>query len=488
MRTVPALWFECCPWIDGEWQRSLPPAEIHNPATLEIIASVSFADEACVLRAINGAVASQKSWVHTSAVDRGMVLKRIAALLLERKDAFARLLSAEQGKPYEQSIGEVDYAASFFQWFGEEARRVYGRIAHHPETDREFLIQHKPVGVAALITPWNFPLAQGAKKMAAALAAGCTAIWKPSELTPLIALAMAPLMREAGLPSGVIQIVPGLGSVLGPALSSHPCVRVLSLTGSSATGSSLMSAASTGIKRVSLELGGNAPFIILPDANLDFVAEQLTRLKLFVSGQVCVTANRVFAPAHLHGKLIDLLSQKFSAARVGDGLATTVDAGPLINSHACAKVSRLVKDAVTDGARVAFENRSFEHDPRLARGSFFPPTILTGVEDRMRIAREEIFGPVLPLLRYTQIEDAVRRANDTPYGLAAYVYGSDLSQCRAVASSLEVGIVGVNEWRPLKAEIPFGGVKQSGIGAEGGEEGLREFLETQVISIPKPSL
>jgi succinate-semialdehyde dehydrogenase/glutarate-semialdehyde dehydrogenase len=299
---------------------------------------------------------------------------------------------------------------------------------------------------------------------------------------------MAPLMREAGLPDGVIQIVPGIGSVLGPILSSHPSIRVLSLTGSSATGSSVMSAASTGIKRVSLELGGNAPFIILPDADLDFVAEQLTRLKLFVSGQVCVTANRVFAPAHLQHKITELLAQKFAAARVGDGLAATMDAGPLINQHACAKVSQLVEDAVAGGANIALENRSFEQDPRLAHGSFFPPTILTGVQDTMRIAREEVFGPVLPLLSYTEIEDAVRRANDTPYGLAAYVYGNNLSQCRAVAASLEVGIVGVNEWRPLKAEIPFGGVKQSGIGAEGGEEGLREFLETQVISIPKPSL
>ena len=488
MKTVPALWFESCPWINGKWHHSLPPIEIRNPATFEGIASVSFADKACALTAINGAVAAQKSWARTSAVERGMILKRIAGLLLERKDAFARLLSAEQGKPYEQSIGEVEYAASFFQWFGEEARRVYGRITNHPDADREFLIQHKPTGVAALITPWNFPLAQGAKKVAAALAAGCTAVWKPSELTPLIALAMAPLMREAGLPDGVIQIVPGIGSVLGPILSSHPSIRVLSLTGSSATGSSVMSAASTGIKRVSLELGGNAPFIILPDADLDFVAEQLTRLKLFVSGQVCVTANRVFAPAHLQHKITELLAQKFAAARVGDGLAATMDAGPLINQHACAKVSQLVEDAVAGGANIALENRSFERDPRLARGSFFPPTILTDVQDTMRIAREEVFGPVLPILLYTDTGEAVKRANDTPYGLAAYVYGNNLSLCRAVASSLEVGIVGVNEWRPLKAEIPFGGVKQSGIGAEGGEEGLREFLETQVISIPKPSL
>jgi succinate-semialdehyde dehydrogenase/glutarate-semialdehyde dehydrogenase len=421
-------------------------------------------------------------------MDRGNVLKRVAEALIGRKDEIARLLTAEQGKPYAQAVAEVEYAASFFQWFGEEARRVCGRIAPHPEANREFLIHHKPVGVAALITPWNFPLAQGAKKMAAALAAGCAVIWKPSELTPLTALAVALLLREAGVPDGTVQIVPGDGSSVGAILAAHPAVRVLSVTGSTATGSSVMSAAAAGIKRVSLELGGNAPFIILPDADLDFVADQLTRLKLFVSGQVCVTANRVFVPAQLENQLTDLLSKKFASARVGNGLSPNIDAGPLIHARACAKVRQLVEDAVNQGARIAFENSSFHQDPTLAHGSFFPPTILTGVHDTMRVAREEIFGPVLPILTYTDESDAVRRANDTPYGLAAYVYGTNLSKCRAVASQLESGIVGVNEWRPLKAEIPFGGIKQSGIGAEGGREGIREFLDTQVISMPIPAL
>jgi succinate-semialdehyde dehydrogenase/glutarate-semialdehyde dehydrogenase len=421
-------------------------------------------------------------------MDRGNVLKRVAEALIGRKDEIARLLTAEQGKPYAQAVAEVEYAASFFQWFGEEARRVCGRIAPHPEANREFLLHHKPVGVAALITPWNFPLAQGAKKMAAALAAGCAVIWKPSELTPLTALAVAILLREAGVPDGTVQIVPGEGSLVGATLSAHPAVRVLSVTGSTATGSSVMSAAAAGIKRVSLELGGNAPFIILPDADLDFAADQLTRLKLFVSGQVCVTANRVFVPAQLENQLTDLLSKKFASARVGNGLSPNIDAGPLIHARACAKVRQLVEDAVNQGARIAFENSSFHQDPSLAHGSFFPPTILTGVHDTMRVAREEIFGPVLPILTYTDESDAVRRANDTPYGLAAYVYGTNLSKCRAVASQLESGIVGVNEWRPLKAEIPFGGIKQSGIGAEGGQEGIREFLDTQVISMPIPEL
>ena len=488
MKTLPSFWFEPRPWIDGRWHPGGETVTVRNPATAEKLADVARADAALVHRAIEGAVKAQRDWREASAVERGLVLKRTAALLLARKDEFARLLTAEQGKPYAQAAGEVEYAASFFQWFGEEARRVYGRIAAHPEAGREFFIEHKAAGVAGLITPWNFPLAQGAKKVAAALAAGCSAVWKPAELTPLIALATGPLMAEAGLPSGVLQIVPGRGSVVGGVLAGHPAVRVLSLTGSTATGSALMASAAPGIKRLSLELGGNAPFIVLPDADLDFVAEQLTRLKLLVSGQVCVTANRVFVHADAENALAEKLAAKISAVRLGNGLADGIDAGPLIHRQACTEVGVLVDAAVAAGARIVCQNRSYESDPGLREGSFFPPTVLTGVRDDMRMAQDEIFGPVIPLLSYTSVTDAVRRANETPYGLASYAYGRDLAQCRAVASALEAGIVGVNEWRPLKAEIPFGGIKQSGIGAEGGEEGIREFLETQVISMPKPAI
>jgi len=488
MKTLPNFWFEPRPWFDGQWQAGGETIAVRNPATGKNIAEVMLADESTVHNAIEGAVKAQRNWRNFSAVERGHILKRAAALLLARKDEFARLLTAEQGKPYAQAVGEVDYAASFFQWFGEEARRVYGRIAAHPESDREFFIEHRPVGVAGLITPWNFPLAQGAKKIAAALAAGCSAVWKPSELTPLIALALGPLMAEAGVPAGVLQIVPGPGPVVGGVLAKHPAVRVLSLTGSTATGRTLMAAAAPGIKRLSLELGGNAPFIMLPDADLEFVAEQLTRLKLLTSGQVCVTANRVFVHADMENALAGAIAAKLNAVRIGNGLDDGMDAGPLIHRKACMQVGALVDQAVAAGVRIVAQNRSYENDDTLRCGSFFPPTLLTGVCDDMPIAREEIFGPVIPLLRYTNVNDAVRRANETPYGLAAYVYGRDLAQCRAVASRIEAGIIGVNEWRPLKAEIPFGGIKQSGIGAEGGEEGIREFLDTHVISMPKPEI
>jgi len=487
MRTIPELWFETRPWIDGGWQPGGGDAvDVVNPATGVRIASVVRADAAAVGRAVDGAARALPAWAELPAAGRGRILTRLAAILLERRDELARLLTAEQGKPWPQAAGEVDYAASFFQWFGEEARRTHGRLVPHPEPGREFLVTHRPAGVAGLVTPWNFPLAQGAKKIAAALAAGCTAVWKPAEATPLVALALAPLAAEAGVPAGVLQIVPGRGAEVGAVLAAHPAVRVLSLTGSTATGAALLAAAAPGIKRVSLELGGNAPFIVLPDADLDHVADELVRLKLFVTGQVCVTANRVFVPAAAEAALAERLAARLTVARVGDGLADGVDAGPLIHRAACVAVRQVVAEAVADGARIVSENRGYEADPALARGSFFPPTLLTGVRDGMRLAREEIFGPVIPLLAYGSVGDAVARANDTPYGLAAYVYGRDLARCRAVAEALDVGIVGVNEWRPLKAEIPFGGVKHSGIGAEGGAEGIREFLATRVVSLPRP--
>lgn len=488
LKSVPEFWFEPLPWIDGNWVSSPETMQVANPATGALLATVGRADASMVERAVEGARRALPDWSGTSAVERGICLKRVAEAMLHQRDPLARLLTAEQGKPYAQALGEIEYAASFFQWFGEESRRAYGRIAAHPEPGREFLIEHHPAGVVGLITPWNFPLAQGAKKIAAALAAGCTAVWKPAERTPLIALAMAPLLRASGIPDGVLQIVPGPGRVVGRILASHPAVRVLSLTGSTATGAELMGQAAAGIKRVSLELGGNAPFLVLPDADLVMAAQHLVRLKLFVSGQVCVTANRVFIHADMESKWIELLAEELARATLGNGLQEGIDAGPLIHTHACVEVASLVEQATASGAIIEARNESYRHSRECDRGSFYPPTILSNVTDGMDVAQREIFGPVIPILRYKSIPEVLRRANETPYGLAAYVYGQDLQQCRAVATALEVGIVGVNEWRPLKAEIPFGGIKQSGIGAEGGEEGLREFLTTRVISIPKPKI
>jgi succinate-semialdehyde dehydrogenase/glutarate-semialdehyde dehydrogenase len=486
MKTLPERWFETSNWIDNQWIRGPESFDVSNPATGGPIAQVWGADPSLLDHAVHGALQALSAWSASSAIHRSGILKRVASLLLERKDQYARLLTSEQGKPYAQSIAEVEYAASFFQWFGEEARRMYGRIAPHPDAKREVWIERRAVGVAGLITPWNFPLAQGAKKISAALAAGCTAVWKPAERTPLIALAMAPLFKEAGVPQGVVQIVPGAGTVLGKPLAMHPDVRVLSLTGSTRTGAAVLANAASAIKRVALELGGNAPFIVLPDADIEMVAEQLVRMKLFVSGQVCVTANRVFVHRSSESKLLDLVAQRIEHARVGNGLDEGIDAGPLIHREACEGVDRLVQQAIDQGAEVIARNTSYEMHDSLQGGSFYPPTLLSNVTDAMPIARNEIFGPVIPVLRYTEIADMIRRANETPFGLAGYVYGTDLSICHAVARRLEVGIVGINEWRPLRADIPFGGVKQSGFGLEGGEEGLHDFLTTHVISAPKP--
>ncbi len=313
-------------------------------------------------------------------------------------------------------------------------------------------------------------------------------VWKPATATPLIALACAPIYTEAGVPPGVIQIVPGSGSQVGSLLADHPDVPVLSLTGSTETGRALMSRGAAHIKRVSLELGGNAPFIILPDADLTLAAHDLVRTKLFCSGQVCVTANRVFVPEASRTRFRDLVADRLRHARVGDGLAEGIDAGPLIHRHACEHAQQLLDQACAAGAQIICQNRSYTEDDTLRDGSFFAPTLLEKVEDEMPIAREEVFAPVISILSYASVDEAVQRANDTIFGLSGYVYGTDLAQCRAVASSLEVGIVGVNEWRPLKAEIPFGGVKMSGLGEEGGIEGVRDYLQTQVISILRPRL
>jgi len=483
--SVPQLWFEPVPWIDGKPIDRKPTEQVVNPATGQLIARVAFAESTDIEQAIASSHGAQDRWQKTSAFERGEILKRVAERLEAQRDVLARLLTAEQGKPYLQALGEVDYAASFFRWFGEEARRVCGRIAPHPQADREFLIEHKPLGLAAWITPWNFPLAQGAKKIAAALAVGCCGIWKPAESTPLIALAMAPIFEQAGLPSGAVQILPGLGSQLGSILSNHPAIRVVSLTGSVRTGREILSGAAWDIKRVLLELGGNAPFIVLPDADLDFTVDQLVRLKLFVSGQVCVTANRIFVHRDIRSAFMDKLLSRLAASKLGDGLEDGVDAGPLIHQQACQGVDMLVQKACQMGARIVGLNASYANDSRLARGSFYPATVIDGVTDQMDLFGCEIFGPIFSILEYSQVEDVVARANSVTQGLAGYVYGQDLSECKRVARRLQVGIVGINEWRPLKAEIPFGGVKQSGLGVEGGKEGIYDYLSLQVISTPR---
>jgi len=481
---LTTLKIEPKPWIDGRWHGTDQTIEVIDPAIGESISDVHLASGPDFQMAIDGAAAALPLWKSTSAVKRGAILKRIARALTDQRESLAALLVREQGKPFAQASAEVDYSASFFEWFGELARRHAGRRMPHPEDNREFLIEKIPAGVAGLITPWNFPLAQGAKKAAAALAAGCTAVWKPSELTPLIALAMGPLTQQCDLPDGILQILPARGPIAGEALADDDRVAVVSVTGSVPTGQAVYAAGAKHLQRVTLELGGNAPIIILDDADLDLAAEHLVKLKLFVSGQVCVTANRVYVPKSLEDQFCEKVRDRVMRARIGNGLGEQVDAGPLIHREACERVTKFIDDAVNRGAQVVCENHSYEDESPTESASFHSAVVLRNVPEEATVCCEEVFGPVVSLLSYETVPEVIHRANNTRYGLAGYVYGRDLTKLRAVAADLEVGIVGVNEWRPLKAEVPFGGVKMSGIGAEGGEEGLEEFLETRVISMP----
>jgi len=481
----PYPWFPAQLWVNGVWQASEVSKPVFNPATGEVIAEVAEADATVLEAAIQVAADAFPAWSRTSAETRANILKKTAALLLERRTEFATLLTLEQGKTIRQAEAEVDYAASFYQWFGEQARRIHTIVKDHPEDGREFFIEKRPVGVAGIITPWNFPLAQGAKKVAASLAAGCTFVWKPAEFTPLVALAMGPLLKEAGVPDGVANIVTARGSVAGPAMAKHPAVGVVSLTGSTETGARVMRDCAEQIKRVSLELGGNAPFIIFDDADLDLALKDLIAIKTLTSGQVCVTANRVFLHERIHDRFLDALVEKLRTLHVGNGLDGACDMGPLIHREACEGIQTMVRDALDRGATQRFGEGDIPIHGDREKGSYMTPTLLTGLPDDCRVACQEIFGPVIACYPFGSTTEVIERANDTEYGLSAYLYSQNYAKAKYVATQIETGIIGVNEMRPLKAQIPFGGWKRSGIGAEGGEEGLLEFLDTRVIGMPK---
>lgn len=470
-------------WVSGQWEKCEASLDVLNPANQQVITQVGMASSDRLQKAIEKAEKTFQLWKNTSAFKRADILRAIEHKLMAEMDLLALALCLEQGKTQEQAKAEVMYAASFFRWFSEEARRLTHRISSHPDDDRQFLIESNPVGVAALITPWNFPLAQGAKKIAAALAAGCTVVWKPSEFTPFIALAMGPLFKACGCPDDVVQILTAKGEVAGRVFGENPKVSLISVTGSTQTGQKVMASASTHLPKVSLELGGNAPFIVLEDANLELCVEDLTKLKLLCTGQVCVTANRVFIPSQHKEMFLNKLVKRFEKVKLGAGWEQGMDAGPLIHHQAVEKIENTLNKAFEKGAKIVYENKSYVSQAH--SGSFFPLTIIDHVIDDMELACDEIFGPVVSILTYEDLDELIQRANETRYGLAAYVYGKDSQKAMQVAKQLQVGIVGINEWRPLKAEIPFGGVKMSGLGSEGGLEGLREFLEPKVISYNK---
>ncbi len=466
-------------FIDGEWTDADDGAvfAVANPATGAAVASVANCGRSETRAAIAAAARALPEWRARTASDRAACLQRWHRLILEHQEDLARLMTAEQGKPLAEARGEVAYGAAFVEWFAEEGKRIYGDVIPGPAADRRILTLKQPIGVVAAITPWNFPVAMITRKIAPALAAGCTAVVKPAEDTPLCALALAGLAARAKIPPGVINIVPTAhAAASGEELCSSPLVRKLSFTGSTAVGKILMRQCAGTVKKVSLELGGNAPFIVFDDADIEAAVDGAIASKYRNAGQTCVCANRLLVQDGVYAEFAAELARRVESMTVGSGDQQGVVIGPLINAAAVAKVEGLVNDAATHGARILTGGRRHDAGP-----NYYAPTVLGDVTPEMPIAQEEIFGPVAPLFRFSDEASAIRIANDTPYGLAAYFYARDIGRVWRVAEALEYGIVGINEGIISTEVAPFGGVKESGIGREGSRYGIDDYIEIKYL-------
>jgi len=462
-------------FIDGAWAGADTGAtfEVRNPATGTIIARVADLAAADVERAILAAERALVDWRQRPAKERAKLLRAWFDLITAHTEDLAQMITTEQGKPLYEARGEVAFGASFVDWFSEEAKRVYGDVIPSAGRDRRFIVLKQPIGVCAAITPWNFPLAMITRKAAAALAAGCTMVVKPSEETPLTALAMAELARQAGIPAGVLNIVPSKDAAgIGRLLCEHPVIRKLSFTGSTAVGKLLMRQCADTLKKLSLELGGNAPFIVFDDADLDLAVAGVIASKFRNSGQTCVCTNRIYVQDGIHAAFVAKLTEQVASLKVGDGAAPEVVQGPLINAKAVAKVAELVGDAVDRGARIETGGK-----PHALGGTWFEPTVLSGMQAPMRLAREEAFGPIAPVFRFKDEAEVIRLANDTRYGLMAYFYARDVNRIWHVLEELEFGMVGINEGLISTELAPFGGIKESGFGREGSKYGIEEYVE-----------
>ncbi|KVD67390.1 NAD-dependent succinate-semialdehyde dehydrogenase [Burkholderia ubonensis] len=460
-------------YIGGEWHE--PPGAtyaVRNPATGETIAQVAKGGADTARHAIAAAEHAFPAWRALTAKERGARVKRWGELMLEHRDTLAELLTREQGKPLAEARGEVGYAASFLEWFAEEAKRMYGDVIPSPKPDARIVVTREPVGVVAAITPWNFPLAMITRKAGPALAAGCTMVLKPSEETPLSAFALAVLAERAGVPAGVFNVVSGDAVAIGEALTRSPVVRKLSFTGSTRIGKLLAQQSADTLKKLSLELGGNAPFIVFDDADLDAAVVGAIASKFRNTGQTCVCVNRFLVQDGVYDAFTRKLADAVRTLRVGNALAGDVDQGPLINDAALAKVEKHVADATAKGATVVTGGKR-----HALGGTFYEPTVLTGMTPGMLIAEEETFGPVAACFRFATEEEAIAAANHTPFGLSAYFYTRDLGRAWRVAGALESGMVGVNDGIISTEVAPFGGVKQSGLGREGSKYGLDEYVE-----------
>ena len=475
----PALFIERA-YIGGAWVGAASGASVSvdNPATGAIIGTVPDCGEADTQAAIDAAEAAFPAWKARTAADRAAVLERWHALVLENVADLGRIMTAEQGKPIAEAEGEIRYAASFIKWFAEEARRVEGGIIPAPEANRRILVMKEPIGVSAAITPWNFPAAMITRKCAPALAAGCPVVVKPSDLTPYSALALAKLAEEAGFPAGVFNIVTGMPAAIGGTLTASPVVRKLSFTGSTRVGALLMRQCADTIKRVSFELGGNAPLIVFDDADIDLAVASTMVSKFRNAGQTCVCANRILVQDSVYDQFAEKLARAVSALNVAPGDQPGSTIGPLINAAAADKVKAHIDDALAHGATL------FAQAPEGATGERFArPVILTGATRDMRLAEEETFGPVAPLFRFTHEDEAIELANGTSYGLASYFYTENLHRAFRVAERLEAGMVALNSGAIAMECAPFGGVKMSGLGREGAHAGIEEYLETKAFHI-----
>ena len=466
-------------FIDGEWiGADGATIDVTNPATGELIVKIPSLGVDYVRRAVDAAERAQKDWAARPAKERSAILRKWFDLIMANQDDLGAIMTAEQGKPLTEAKGEVAYAASFIEFYAEEAKRVYGSIVPAPTTDRRIVVLKQPIGVCAAITPWNFPSAMITRKAGPALAAGCAMVVKPASATPLSAFALAELADRAGLPKGLLSVITGRAGELGTEMTTNAKVRKVTFTGSTEIGKKLMEQSASTVKKISLELGGNAPFIVFDDADVDAAVEGALASKYRNTGQTCICTNRFLVHDKVYESFVEKLGRKVEELKVGSGFVDGVAQGPLIDEAGVEKVEEHVADAMAKGARIVTGGKRHE-----LGGTFFQPTVIADATPDMKVAQEETFGPLAPVFRFKTEEEAVALANDTPFGLASYFYSRDIARCWRVAEALEYGLVGVNAGLISTEVAPFGGLKESGLGREGGPWGIEEFLETKYVAM-----
>lgn len=469
-------------YINGEWEIAPQNAtfDVTNPANGEIISVVADGGAIEAKRAIDAAATAFHEWRNTTSYQRASILVRAHDIMLERQEELARTLTEEQGKPLRAAINEVKYAADFLLWFAEEAKRVYGEIIPSARSDQRFMVIRQPVGVVAAITPWNYPISMITRKLGPALAAGCTVVLKPSEATPLTAIATFKIFANAGFPSGTVNLVTASNPhPIGDEFTTNPKISKLTFTGSTKIGKMLAGKAATNMKRISCELGGHAPFIVLADADPIHAAKGLQLVKFLNAGQTCISPNRIYVDRSIMDNFLEALTSRVTNLKAGSGFENDVNIGPLVNAKAVEKVDNQVQNALTKGAKLIYGGQKLT-DNGLDRGNFYSPTILTNINPEMLIYREETFGPIAAIVPFDEEDEVLNMANDTNYGLAAYIYTQNLTKALRFFENLEFGIVGINDINPASAAAPFGGMKDSGLGREGSREGIYEYLETKV--------